>query len=97
MAREEAKEQETQYGITCPKCHEKYWMLIEFIAGHAPALKVSSRPLLSMPENAKRLEAVEVFYSQEKKWWFSRRAGKIKEIGPGRSGSSRGAAGGETV
>ena len=55
-------------------------MLIEFIAGQAPALKVSSHPLLSMPENTKRLEGGEVFYSQEKKWWFSRRAGKIKEI-----------------
>ena len=67
IGREEPREQELQYGITCPKCHDKYWMLIEFIAGQAPALKVSSRPLLSMPENTKRLEGGEVFYSQEKK------------------------------
>lgn len=97
IGREEPREQELQYGITCPKCHDKYWMLIEFIAGQAPALKVSSHPLLSMPENTKRLEGGEVFYSQEKKWWFSRRAGKIKEIGPGGGGSSGGAAGGEKV
>lgn len=81
--KEEAMEQKSQYGLTCPKCLRKYRMLVEFIAGEVHALKVSSNPLLSMPDNIKEVEPVEVFYSQAKKWWFSKRGEKIEEIGPG--------------
>ena len=38
---------------------------------------------MSMSENAKIVESVEVFYSREKRWWFSKKGGKDVEIGPG--------------
>lgn len=83
IEKEEARSQALQYGITCLECRGRYWMLIEFIAGKTPTLRVSSRPLLSMPDNVAKVESGEVFYSREKNWWFSKRGGKIKEIGPG--------------
>lgn len=83
IEREEPREQKLQYGLTCPKCLGRYWMLIGFVAGKANELKVSTHPLVSAPENMEQVESGEVFYSQAKKWWFSKRGGKIKEIRPG--------------
>jgi hypothetical protein len=79
----EPGELKLQYGLTCPRCLGRYWMLIGFVAGKADELRVSTHPLLSAPENMKQVESGEVFYSQAKKWWFYKRGGRIKEIGPG--------------
>jgi hypothetical protein len=40
-------------------------------------------PQMSMSENAKVVEPVEVFHSREKRWWFSKRGEKVAEVGLG--------------
>ena len=88
IEREEARESALQYKIICPECRDTYWMLIEFTAGKGPELRVSTHPLLSIPEKMKEVELGEVFYSKEKRWWFYKQGGKTREIGPGEPSGS---------
>ncbi len=80
---DEAKEQGMELGLVCPKCNRKYWMDIGFVAGKAPDITVHTAPQMSMSENAKVVEPVEVSYSREKRWWFAKKEGKEVEIRPG--------------
>ena len=81
--KDEGREQAVELALDCPECNRKYWMDIGFVAGKAPDITVHTAPQMSMPENAKIVESVEVFYSREKRWWFSKKGGKDVEIGPG--------------
>lgn len=83
IGREEATEHGLELGLICPKCHDKYWMRIEFVAGKESSISASTSPTLSISEGAKEVKPVEVFYSREKRWWFSKKGGKDVEIGPG--------------
>ena len=71
-----------ELGLVCSKCHEKYWMRIEFAAERAPSISVSTCSQYPTLKSGK-VKPVEVYYSREKKWWFSKRGGKVVEIGPG--------------
>ena len=81
--KDEGREQAVELELDCPECNRKYWMDIEFVAGKPPDISVHTTPQMSMSENAKVVEPVEVFYSREKRWWFSRKGEKVVEIGPG--------------
>ena len=81
--KDEGREQAMELELDCPKCNRKYWMDIGFVAGKAPDITVHTAPQMSMSENAKTVEPVEVFYSREKRWWFARKGGKDVEVGPG--------------
>jgi len=85
LERKRAREEGLELGLVCPKCHEKYWMRLEFAAGKPPSISVSTAPHHATPEGAKAVKPFEVFYSKEKRWWFSRRGGKVIEVGPGES------------
>ena len=88
IEKKEASEHEMEFGLTCPKCHEKYWERIEFVVGMVSSITVSTSPTLSMSDKAKEVKPVEVFYSKGKRWWFSKRGGKEEEeIGPGEHSS----------
>jgi hypothetical protein len=81
--KDEGREQAMELELDCPMCNRKYWMDIEFVAGKAPDITVHAAPQMSMSENAKVVEPVEVFHSREKRWWFSKRGEKVAEVGLG--------------
>ena len=81
--KDEANMQAMEFKLVCPECNREYWMDLEFVAGKAPDITVHTSPQMSLSENAKVVEPVNVCYSREKRWWFSRKARKDVEIGPG--------------
>ena len=85
--KDEARKEAVELRLVCPECGREYWMNIEFVAGKAPGITVHTSPQMSLSENAKVVEPVEVFYSREKRWWFYRKGEKDVEIGPGEPSS----------
>lgn len=85
--KDEARKEAVELRLVCPECDREYWMDIEYVAGKAPGITVHTSPQMSLSENAKVVEPVEVFYSREKRWWFSRKGEKDVEIGPGEPSS----------
>ena len=81
--KDEANKQAMEFKLVCPECNREYWMDLLFVAGKTPDITVHTSPQMSQSENAKDVEPVRVFYSKEKRWWFSRKGERTLRSGLG--------------